>query len=196
MTNINNSAPPPPGKKGYSTKALLVGLGSCCALFAAVIVLGMLAPGNTSNSTAAPSTAPAASTPAPTDSPAPANRIGTPVNEDGVIYTVTTVQNNAVIPYSSMDAGHRAVYVELTAQNTQAKDVSVSSIMCFTLKDAAGDKGEFLLSTGGAPNLDGTLTPGESLKGSLAFKVPINAAGLYLKVNCGITGGSTISLQQ
>lgn len=214
---------PPPKKK--TSPALLVGLLGCGGLFVLVIILGAIgaiAGGGSKTETGSVVTTtttaiPVASTPAegapttvasadevpittaPPTTPAIAeNVIGTPVDEDGVIFTVTSVSDPAQPDqFTTIDPGERLVSLEITAQNTKGENETVSSLMCFSLKADDGTAGEISIlgAQGASRGLDGSLLPGESLKGSLAFTIPANAKGLYLKINCGLTGGSLIQLR-
>ena len=62
--------------------------------------------------------------------------------------------------------------IDLTIENTGSDELSVSSIMTFSLKDSSGEKGEYALLTNSiSSQLDGSIMAGDLLKGQIAFDV-------------------------
>lgn len=62
--------------------------------------------------------------------------------------------------------------VDLTIENTGSKDLSVSSIMSFEMKDTSGEKGKYALLTKSIQSqLDGTVLSNDLLKGQIAYDV-------------------------
>ncbi|NLA78985.1 MAG: DUF4352 domain-containing protein, partial [Erysipelothrix sp.] len=62
--------------------------------------------------------------------------------------------------------------IDLTLENEGKEDLAVSSIISFELKDSEGNKGRYaFLLKSIKSQLDGTVMPGDKLKGQIAFDV-------------------------
>lgn len=63
--------------------------------------------------------------------------------------------------------------VDLTIENKKEEDINVSSIMCFEMKMPDGEKvnSKILLGDTVTSQLDGTVLPGELLKGQIVYDV-------------------------
>lgn len=73
--------------------------------------------------------------------------------------------------------------IDLTIENTGKEDLSISSMLSFDLKDSNGEQGKYALLTKSITSqLDGTVMPGDKLKGQIAFDVKnSDAYAFYFK---------------
>lgn len=103
-------------------------------------------------------------------------------------------QNEFVTPAE----GTRYVAVNATVSNKSSKAETVSSIMCFDLRDKEGQKFESTI-TGEGAQLDGEVPAGGKLKGNVTFEVPTSVkGGLELHFKCDLlsSGSAIISLNK
>jgi hypothetical protein len=75
--------------------------------------------------------------------------------------------------------------------NGGQKDVSISSMVSFEAKDSEGAKGKFKFATQGT-QLDGTLVPGDTLKGTLSWEFSPKASDLKIYYTDNLFLGDTI----
>lgn len=93
-------------------------------------------------------------------------------------------------------AGTRFVAVNATVSNKSSKAETVSSLVCFDLRDKEGQKFDPALSGEGA-QLDGEVPAGGKLKGNVTFEVPTSVKGdleLHFKCDLLSSGSAIISL--
>lgn len=99
--------------------------------------------------------------------------------------------------FMTPEAGNRWVSVNATVSNKSDKPETVSSMMCFDLRDAEGQKFETTITGSTGSQLDGEVPAGGRLKGSVAFEVPESVkSGLELHFKCDLlsSGSAIISL--
>jgi len=94
-------------------------------------------------------------------------------------------------------AGHRWVAVDVEVTNMSDQTATVSSLVCFVLKDDTNttyDQTVTGASTAATP--DGDLPAGGSLRGTVEYEIPANADGLRLDFSCDLLapGTATIAL--
>ncbi len=89
------------------------------------------------------------------------------------------------------DPGKRFVAVDLTLTNTSTSPLTVSSLIQMKLRDAAGQSYDLHLgaqAASAASPPDGELSPGESLRGQVAYQVPQGAPGLVFEFDPNLIG--------
>jgi hypothetical protein len=89
------------------------------------------------------------------------------------------------------DSGAKFVAVDLTLQNIGNAPQNVSSLLQMSLKDASGQRYDLHLgaqAAAGASPPDGELSPGESLRGQVAYQVPEGAQGLVFTFDPNLVG--------
>jgi hypothetical protein len=106
-------------------------------------------------------------------------------------------------PFTSDDpifqpaAGNRWVAIDVEVTNTGDSAETLSSIVCFQLKDGENKAYDSTVTgVAGTASPDGDLAPGASLRGTLEYELPTAAAGLHLTFNCDLldSGSATIAL--
>ena len=109
--------------------------------------------------------------------------------------------NSVVDPWVSPEefdvaATGRYVAVDVTVVNNSDGPETVSSLLCFELRDADGRSANstFVLGGGSAP--DGEIDPGGRLTGTLYYDVPAESTGLELRFQCDLfsRGSAVIAL--
>jgi hypothetical protein len=135
------------------------------------------------------------------DDAAKANPFPKPTDTDGsksftkgtVYQTGDAVSNNGVI-VRLLDAklDGDLLSASFVAYNGGQKDTTFSSIASFDAKDGEGTKGSYQFMTDG-PSLDGTLLPGDTLRGSLQWKFDTAPSGLKVYFSNSLFGGDTIT---
>lgn len=83
------------------------------------------------------------------------------------------------------------VTAELTGYNMGGKAASLSSMLSFSGKDSTGKMGDFKLLTG--HGFDGTLLPGDSLRGQVSFEFDAGATGLKMTYKASFLGGQVVT---
>jgi len=159
-----------------STKGPAAGSGQTTAVAAAD-------PSTAANAAAGSSTpAPAGGGGNSTSAAAPAaggGKVGQPVKAGPFTVTVHKVSYPYSNSYDSPDSGKAYVLVDVEVANNSNTSQSVSSLLQFGVKDAAGtnyDETIVMGVDGEAP--DGDIAPGKSLHGPAAFEVPAGSKGL------------------
>lgn len=104
-----------------------------------------------------------------------------------------------VIPDDSFfkpDAGQRRVGIDVEVTNKGKDPTTVSSLLCFDLKDSENktyDQAIFADSASGS--IDGEIAPGASLRGEVFYDVPLTASGLVLNFKCDLFSSGSASIQ-
>ena len=112
----------------------------------------------------------------------------------------TVSVNGVTDPFVSSNsfdhADGRFVAVDTTVTNGSTEPESVSSIVCFELRDATGQTYNQAFVSGGPSAPDGEVDPGGVLRGTLFYDVPATATGLTLRFKCDLfsSGSATINL--
>lgn len=142
---------------------------------------------------AKPTDAPAASKPTdlpakPTDVPStavPATEptkpsaltVGSTDETDGLKVTLNSVRHETtgLVPAK---AGMEYLIVNLTFENPGNEKKAVSSLISFSVKDDTGQKYTTAFGATTKSSADGSVAPGDKLRGETAFEVPKNATNL------------------
>ena len=90
----------------------------------------------------------------------------------------------------------RYVAVDATVANNSSSPATVSSLMCFELRDTTGRTYSQALVVGGGAAPDGEVDPGGVLRGDLYYDVPADVTGLQLRFKCDLfsSGSAVINL--
>ena len=121
--------------------------------------------------------------------------VGEIVKIDDVQIIFNEVKEVPGTEYFKPEEGNRFISVDLTLENLGSDDFTVSSIMLFTLKDDTGQEYSISISgiaASGGKSLDGTIIPGDKLRGQLVYEIPVNASGLVLIFEPNILGSSSV----
>lgn len=99
--------------------------------------------------------------------------------------TVNGVQDPWTSP-DGFDSGATGRYVEIdvTVVNNSDRPETVSSLLCFNLRDADGRAASDAFVVGGGTAPDGEVDPGGRISGNLYYDVPVDATGLELRFQC------------
>ncbi|MEZ5213102.1 DUF4352 domain-containing protein [Gordonia sp. (in: high G+C Gram-positive bacteria)] len=87
--------------------------------------------------------------------------------------------------------GNRYVLVDTEVTNDSKKSQTVSSMMCFDLRDDSNRKHDITITGDETSSLDGEVAPGGTLRGDLAFEVPDSAKNLQLQFKCDLFGSGS-----
>lgn len=113
-------------------------------------------------------------------------------------WTVTV--NGVTDPFTSSNQFDtpqgRYVAVDTTVANNSGSPATVSSLLCFELRDSTGRSYNQALVAGGGAAPDGEVDPGGVLRGDLYYDVPTGVSGLQLRFKCDLfsTGSAVINL--
>jgi hypothetical protein len=80
--------------------------------------------------------------------------------------------------FLSPDAGNVWVIVDATVRNTGDDAYNISSLLQTALRDSTGVEHDITIGADTSGQLDGTIPPGDILRGETAFEVPLTATGL------------------
>lgn len=89
------------------------------------------------------------------------------------------------------DPGDRFAAVDLTLTNTSSSPLSVSSLLQMKLIDSGGQSYNLHLgaqAAAGTSPPDGELSPGESVRGEVAYQIPQDAQGLVFEFDPNLIG--------
>lgn len=131
------------------------------------------------------------------DQPAPeqaTNRVagvGDTLETSGLRITLNSVRRNAGGDFFKPKVGHEYLVLDLTYENTTAKEAAVSSLISASVKDSTGQKYTFALGGTDKSSPDGSIAPGDLLRGEIPFEVPTDATGLVFTFD-PILGGDPV----
>lgn len=131
----------------------------------------------------------------PTNSALHKYAIGELVKVDDVQIVINEVKEVPGTQYFEPEEGNRFVSVDLTLENLGSDDFTVSSLMLFTLKDDTGQEYSISISgiaASGGKSPDGTIIPGDKLRGQLVYEIPVNASGAVLIFEPDLLGSSSV----
>jgi len=82
--------------------------------------------------------------------------------------------------FSKPKDGQRFIGVDVTIENVSSDDLNISSIIHFSLKDGTGQQYNGVLLAQGLAGAtpEGRLVVGDRVRGTVAYSVPTDAAGL------------------
>jgi len=180
--------PQPPQKPRKSRKRLWVIIG---IVVLAIIVIGVVAsqggknapttdnsqatqPATTQQQSTQSASQPTQPAQRATSQPAPStHNVGAPVVvSDTWTVTVNSVKKSSGSEFTTPKSGDTFIVVDVTLKNTSSSNQGVSSLGMFNLKDSTGQQyTETITDFTKAP--DGTIAPGELLRGQLVYEVPV-----------------------
>lgn len=110
--------------------------------------------------------------------------------------TVNSVTDPFVSPNEFDTPNGRYVAVDATVTNNGTSSETVSSLLCFELRDATGRTYNQSLVVGGGSPPDGEVDPGGLIRGDLHYDVPVDVTGLQLRFKCDLfsSGSAVINL--
>lgn len=132
----------------------------------------------------------------PTKSASQNYAVGETVKISNVQVVINEVKEVPGTEYYKPEPGNRFISADLTVENLGSVDYTVSSMMLFTLKDSTGQEYSISISgivASGGQSLDGTIVPGDKLRGLLVFEVPVGASGFVLVFVPNLLESATIS---
>jgi hypothetical protein len=121
----------------------------------------------------------------------PAYAVGDTVDLGQVRITVEGFRDVPGTTVFHPNSGARFVAVDLTLENISQSPLSVSSLLQMTLKDSSGQTYDLHLgaqAAAGTSPPDGELSPGETLRGEVAYQVPQDAQGLVFVFDPNLVG--------
>ena len=95
------------------------------------------------------------------------------------------------------DAGDQFVAVDVSVTNTGASPRTISSLLQMKLKDASGQSYDLHLgaqAAAGASPPDGELSPGETVRGQVAYQVPADVGGLLFVFDPNLAGFGKVTV--
>lgn len=115
--------------------------------------------------------------------------VGDTDNTSGLDVTLLTVESPVQLGQfdSEPEPGNRYIGVELSVTNTSDEDQVLSTLLNTELKDETGQRFDIALVGLDRPQIDGTVLPGDTLRGWAVFEVPEASKGLILIVKGSIT---------
>ncbi len=108
----------------------------------------------------------------PTQPTTTSHTVGAPVVVSGTwTVTVNSIKTSAGDDITAPKSGDTFIIVDVTLKNTSSSNQNVSSLGMFNFKDSTGQQyTETITDFAKAP--DGTIAPGELLRGQLVYEVP------------------------
>lgn len=92
-------------------------------------------------------------------------------------------------------AGNRWVAIDVEVTNTGDATETLSSILCFELKDSENKVYDSTVTgVAGTATPDGDLAPGASLRGTLEYELPTAVTGLRLGFSCDLLESGTATI--
>jgi hypothetical protein len=171
----------PPKKKG---NGLIIGAIILGAVFLLCGVCGIMAviassshPTSNTSTGLTPAEVPTVTAPQAT---APTTQQHFKVGDQVTVGTIWKVVVNGVKTddggqFSSLKAGDTYVLVDVSLTNLSNQEQNVSSILNFTFKDSTGQKyDESIDINAGASTPDGKVAAGDTLRGTIAYEVPVS----------------------
>lgn len=124
------------------------------------------------------------------------------IGEEVALGDFSVKVNKVIDPYTSNNQfmkpkpGTRHVVVDVTVKNNSAKPASVSSLLCFDLRDGDGRTSEFAITDAPGGSVDGEVAPGSKITGNASYAVLKDAKDLKLLFKCDLLsrGSAEISL--
>lgn len=105
--------------------------------------------------------------------------VGDTGESDGVEITLNSFRRTSS-GLLDPDAGNEYLIVNLTASNTTNEEQIVSSLLNFSVQDAAGESYNQSFTAGVETSLDGNIPAGEEMTGEIAYEIPEDATDLVL----------------
>lgn len=125
-------------------------------------------------------------------------QIGQPVNLGSWQVTALSAKNpyKSKNAYQKPEAGSKYVTVDTQVVNNGDKPGTVSSVVCFKMRDSTGQEYTEQLLTGVPKPPDGEVAPGGKLRGTVSYQVPTSANGLLLVFSCDLfsSGSAEIAI--
>ena len=139
-----------------------------------------------------PATAPEV---APTDTPVPPPAaempgVGDTAETDNLRITLNEVRHEAT-GLIAPDDGHEYVIVNVTFENKSNEEQNVSTLLQMSLRDDTGQRYTIAFGSNAESTPDGSIAPGDKLRGDVPFEVPTTATGLVFVFD-PILGGDAV----
>lgn len=99
--------------------------------------------------------------------------------------------------FAKPEEGFRRVKVDAEVTNNSDEPTTVSSLICFELKDGENKTyDQTVMADSSVGSIDGEVAPGDSLRGEIAYDVPTEAQGFTFNFKCDLlsTGSAAIEL--
>lgn len=99
--------------------------------------------------------------------------------------------------FSQPDEGLRRVKVDAEVTNNSDEPATVSSLMCFELKDGENKTyDQTIFGDSEVGSIDGEIAPGDAIRGEVEYDVPAAATGFVLNFSCDLfsSGAAKIKL--
>lgn len=93
---------------------------------------------------------------------------------------VNSVKTDDGGQYSALKSGDVYLVVDMSLTNLSNQEQNVSSMLNFTLQDSTGQKYNQTIDTNAGASIDGKVSAGSPLRGSLAFEVPSSVKSFTL----------------
>ncbi|GER82472.1 MAG: DUF4352 domain-containing protein [Thermogemmatispora sp.] len=147
---------------------------------AAIIIMALLACGESTSSNTGTAVTPAASTSTSKSNgaTAPATqhfKVGQVVKVGNTWQvTVLGVKTSSGDEFNQPKAGDTFLLIDVSLKNLSSSEQSVSSVMNFTLRDSSGQQMDFTIVTSAPKTPDGKVEAGGQIRGTLAYEVPLS----------------------
>lgn len=84
---------------------------------------------------------------------------------------VNGVKTSSGGTYDTLKPGKTFIEVDVSVTNTSSQEQNTSGVIDWTLLDSTGQKAEWdAVSDGSAPEPDGKIEPGQTLRGTIAYQ--------------------------
>lgn len=114
--------------------------------------------------------------------------IGDSIKMGDLVLTVNSARQSSGGEFDQPQSGHVYEIINATLENTGQESEVISSLSMFSLKDSEGYKYNSTFVSNAKGQLDGELTPGDKMRGELAFEIPKTAKGLQLLFEPNVLG--------
>lgn len=116
-------------------------------------------------------------------------KIGDNIVFDDLQFTVKGVRTSTGDDKWNIPAeGNLYIYIDVTVENIGDEDVTVSSLMIFTLYDKEGYEADIAFVTDAKGNLDGSLAPGRKMSGEIIYQIPKDTKEFELEIKPDFLG--------
>lgn len=93
------------------------------------------------------------------------------------------------------DEGKRRVKVDAEVTNNGDKPATVSSLMCFELKDGENKTYSQTIGDSDVGSIDGEVAPGDAIRGEVEYDVPADASDFVLNFSCDLLSSGSAKIK-
>jgi hypothetical protein len=181
----------PPKKK---PSKLAIGCGSLVALVVFIVIISAATSSGGKSNTGTASTSGSSTTSSINTQPAQHFKVGDTVKVgDTWQVVVNSVKTDDGGQFSGLKSGDTYLVVDVSLTNLSSSEQNVSSILFFTLQDSTGQKYNETVDPNASATLDGKVSAGSPLRGSLVYEVPASTKSFVLNFAPDIVGsGQTV----